>query len=293
MRMDFKRIEMKFDGDLFKDHVVPLEMYAEAMLAFGKAVRRTDLHASGLRRDLRVSIKAHGQGSFLTELIVEVPDVFDRAVGALTRNEVDATLNAAGLLGVAIGAIAALKKLSGRAFELIESSTRGYQIIRTLDGTEFTVLDAVAQCLEDPRWRAAVDELTIPLEDEGVDSLSWSTDGDEDMEIKSCDRPAFVYIPSDDDVEVTVEEMTVKPMTVALAPDTNWKFAAPGIQFSAQVLDQEFADGVASKHVHVGLDDLLRVSVRTIRFPDNRRPRRAIIKVHEHIEAPEQGSLFD
>lgn len=293
VRWDFKYIEMKFDGDLFEDHVVPLEMYAESMLAFGKAMRRTDLHASGKKRDMRVSIKAHGQGSFRTELLVEVPTLIDHAVALLTGNEVQAALNAKGLLALSIVGFVTLKTLGGRAFESFQSSVNGYKIVRTFDGDEFQVPDAVAECLEDPKWRAAVDEMTEPLEDDGVEALTWSLDGVEQVEITSADRPAFTYVSDDDDVEVTVDEMTIQARNVALTPGANWKFSAPGMKFSAQMRDEEFEDGVISKQIHVGPEDTLRVSLETTRFPDTRRPRRAVLKVHEHIEAPEQGALFD
>ncbi|MFP6334033.1 hypothetical protein, partial [Bacillus subtilis] len=110
--------------------------------------------------------------------------------------------------------------------------------------------------------------------------------------VTDADRDSFTYVADDDDIDETDDEVILYPRGALFDPAEKWPFRGPGLKFKATMRDEEFLRGVQTGQVQIREGDMLRVMLRTIRFPDSRRPRREVIEVLEHRPRPEETPLF-
>lgn len=291
VKSDRATVELKLDGELFEENTVPVEMFAESLLALAKAYRRAHSLASPEKREIQVTITAQKPGSFITEIMVEVPGLIDQAKALLTGRDLSAVLNAVGLVSLVGGSVKAIIWLGGRAIESVERIDRAFSIIRTTDGDSLRVHAGIEDLVSDARYRQSLDEFTSPLEDEGVEEITMTGGGDRES-ITPSDRGAFSYVADDEDVEVTEDEVIVYPTGTMFERDAKWPFRAAGTKFRATMKDEGFLQEVRSGITNVKAGDRLDVTLRTTRFPDSRRPIREIIAVNDYKPLVEQDPLF-
>ena len=291
VKQDWQRVPLKLDGELFDEHTVPAEMFAESVLGLAKVYRRADKLLNDKPRNIKIEITAQRPGSFVADIIVQVPDLIDHAKALLTGKTVAAVLNAAGLISLVGSAIAAIKWLGNRAVSNVERMNTGFALIQTMDGDQYRVPDQVATLIEDPTFRKKLDEFTSPLEEEGVDSIQLG-EGESQAKITRADRSSFEYVAPDDDIEVTEEELSIWPRGTLFDEGEKWPFDAVGHRFRATMRDQAFLHGVKHGSINIKAGDKLRVVLRTTRFPDSRRPIREVVEVLEHLESMEEQQLF-
>ncbi|HXD25932.1 MAG TPA: hypothetical protein VN609_08360, partial [Propionibacteriaceae bacterium] len=114
-----------YDGEALKDHRIDVRDLAPALLAFGQLFEEANELLNRDRAQVRVKVRATGEGSFAIDL--EVVQTIGRQVeGFLTGNHVTAALNLKELLiGGSIGLFALIKRMRGRKPTKLSDSSDG------------------------------------------------------------------------------------------------------------------------------------------------------------------------
>lgn len=275
---------LQFNGDLFERHTIPVELYGPALIHYGRVFNRVHMLAAPKAPRVSVEIQAEVGGSFIADLLINVPDLWDAAKALLTSQEVDAVLKGKELALLVGGAFAWIT-FHHRAKGKVSQTTIPDGSVRCedSDGNILIVPGNVPELVQDRTVRREMDAFTQPLDDDGVDSIDIELSS-ETVEIKDSDRPAFVY-ESDlvEDEEVLVTEEVVWPVGTSFAPDVAWTFDnSEKKRFRAKMRDERFLDAVRSGDEHIRQGDRMKVRMHTTVFRDSRRPVREIVLVHSH-----------
>lgn len=284
VKRNFDSTRLQFRGELFERNTIPVELYAPALLHYGRVFNRVHSILAPKTPRVTVEVQAEEGGSFIADVLVQVPDLWEATKAFLLSKDVEAIFKARDLIYIIVGLVA-YKVFKHRAEgEVAESSIADGKIrCEDSNGNVLIVDGSVPQLAKDPTILRELAAFTEPLEADGVDSIEIKSSSSGNL-ISASDREAFIYESDlDEEEEVEATEEVVWPIGTTFDPSIAWTFEdATKRRFRAKMKDERFLDSVRSGEEHIRSGDRMSVRMHTTVYRDNRRPLREIVLVLGH-----------
>lgn len=292
---------MKYDGAALRDGVMPVRDLAPSLLALGDLFTEASSTLYPELPPVALNIKATEEGSFWVDLVMWASDTWEDTRDLMTTPGASALANLQSfVVGGSVGLLWLIKVLRGRRIVGQEPTPEppdpGWVRLTLDDGTVFDVPGAVVDLHARPTIRRSARKVVRPLEREGVERIEFTRDNVEEVVIEEEDLPAY-----EDDSDVgevlTDTELDLALVIVAAAfePGYKWRFFDGQNRFSATIEDDEFTRRIDEHREVFAKDDVMRCRVRIVQTQDDAglHTERRIVRVLEHIEAPQQLSFGD
>lgn len=296
MALDQSHFQLTYEGDATREHTIVIEDYAPSLLALSRAVKAAQAVAAPGRPLASVQIKATAGGSFVVDLLVQVPGLIESGMDVLLSRHVIAAINASELLGMFAAAIGLMKWLRGKKRIERQENPDGATVITAQDGSQITVSSSVVNIVYNAQFRKAAEAMVKPLESRGIDSLRISSsDIPEAVIVTSDELDAFRTPEEDDEVEDILEpterEAILTVDTVNFVVGNKWRLREGQEKISAEIQDPDFLSSVANGTRSFAANDTLRVTLvteRSMTSKGEKITRNIITKVHEHCTGRRQ-----
>lgn len=287
---------IRYDGEALQSHRMNVNDLAPAMLAFSEltqAVARVMNYPSGT---IKVDVGVFREGSFVIDFQV-VQTVIQSIQSLFTNETATAVANAAGIIGSIIAVVCFIKKKAGRKADKIEEVNSDNLVeIHFHFGDEIYMLNQIEYKLyKDSQVRKSLEELTKPLENDGIDTVdfSTSTNNNQLIRLSKSDVPSFKIT---DDVAKLVTESQSEKLLILESPvfkeGNKWRFFDGSTTIHAAILDQAFLSRVELGQERFGKGDQLFVVLRERQQTIGARLQKEfeVVEVKKHLE-PLQSQL--
>lgn len=284
---------IQFSGEAFDNHDIPAAALAQSLLALDGLAKRVSEVVYGKESNTEIKVKAgFRKGSFIIDLVAQCQNDPTVTVGVTAG----VTTVGLGVVAAIKGVIKAGKFLFGKKANVDPRAIKGDQIEVTNEiGQTNNFNINVINIYNQDRTQSQLSRLTQTLDQDGVDSISlYKDENDKESEvITKGDRKFFRHeegiVLTDNEVEVILE--VVGPMTNGA--NKGWKFSEgeDGIEFTANVEDEEFLNDVKSRKIKFENGTAIRAIVRTVQRKNIRTMTdRTIVEVKEVF--CNEGNLF-
>lgn len=249
-----------FDGEAVREGEIDVTDLAPALLALGQAVKATGKIVLGSDADVSLKVRTMHHGSFEVFLnAVTGGDVglawsmikaFYASDDGKTALAVIETLGGAGttLAVTRNGVLWLLKKLKGRKISRQEK-VDGDHVKVVVDDQEFIVPLPVAQAVQDPNVRAALEKaIADPLERDGIDTVRVHV-GTETVEIDKAEGSFFRASPLSDTEFTNTYQKAFSIQTLSFKRGNKWRLHDGQGSRNVTMLDQSFMDRVDRSEV--------------------------------------------
>ena len=287
--------EVRYEGVALRDGRMPVRDLAPALMALGEVFRQAGMT---LHPDLpppTLEINATDRGSFVVDLILSAPDVWNQSVDMLVAEGSTALSNLESLVIGGYGVFKLTQKLHGRRIKSVEP-TEDPDVMRIVVDDE-TVIETAAGTVKlyrsPPVRRAARDSIS-PVKQPGMERVEFRSAHDLDdppLVIEEDDVPAFDLALDDvqEDELVDDSRTVVVQLVKTDFEDGRWKVNDGSATFGVEMDDQGFKDRI-DKGEPFRKGDLFRCRIRTIQSTRDGKLQTVnrIVEVIEHIKRGEQ-----
>jgi hypothetical protein len=286
---------LQFEGEAVDAGTMDVRQLAPALIAAADAMREAHLILRVPGPSPQVEVRATRPGSFIVDLLVAEPSIFQRAVDLLTSGPATATANLTALVTPVVGSFGLVKRLRNRKIRSAEQITPGLIRLVLDDGTTIETPPQSFQLVLDAAYRKSLHDLVEPLRgNRGITSVVASAEGQSET-VTRTDLPAFEVPPTPDEELVDSEtEVVLRPVNVAFSEGNKWRFHDGENTFYASIEDPEFLQAVELGTERFAKNDMLRVLLRTRQYKvdSGLRSERTVIRVLEHLPGARQLDLF-
>src|SRR5262245_3636242 len=131
---------LKYDGDALRNHQMPVRELAPALLALGDLFVEASAVLYPKRDPVGLNIQGAGDGSFLIDLVLRSPQMWDQFVDLLGGHAINALANLENLVVGSRGVLGYIKKRKHREIAMTQPAAEpGIVAVRFTDGTEIEV----------------------------------------------------------------------------------------------------------------------------------------------------------
>lgn len=271
---------IQFSGRAFDDNEISASALAQSMLSLDELTMRASEAVYGKDSHAEVKVKAgFRQGSFIVDLIASCKD-----------DPVTAVTVAAGVATVVgfLKEIVNLGKFSrGKKAEIDSNKVRGSVVEITNEHGEVSNFNVdVVNIYNQGRTRTQLSRLTQTLDKEGAEFIRiYIDDSDQSPQvITKQDREFFRQeegiVLTDNEAEVILD--IISPMMNGSGKGWRFSEGEDGIEFTANVEDDEFLEKVKSRDIKFENGTAVRAIVRTVQRRSIRTVTdRTIVEVKE------------
>lgn len=253
---------IQFSGKAFDDNEISASALAQSLLSLDELTKRASEAVYGKDSSAEVMVKAgFRQGSFIVDLIASCKD-----------NPVTAVTVAAGVVTVVgfLKEIVNLGKFSrGKKAEFDSNKVQGGVVAITNDHGEVSNFNVnVVNIYNLAGTRTQLSRLTQTLDKEGAEFIRiYTDDNDRSAEVISKkDREFFRreegIVLTDNEAEVILD--IISPMMNGSGKGWRFSEGEDGIEFTANVEDDEFLEKVKSRDIKFENGTAVRAIVRTV-----------------------------
>jgi len=285
-----------YGGPALETGRMPVRDLAPALLSLGNLFA---LSSGILHPDLdpvTVDVEATRDGSFSVHLLIDAEAAWDQLVGIFGSKEASALTNLRDAV-LAVGGLFWLTRQIGlRRVEAVEQTKESGTIRLVLDDTTTIEVPTDAWSLfRNTEIRKYSREVVEPLSREGVQSVRFTSDGDDSaFEVTESDLPAFAAVEEEErpmgDSEV---ELYVEIVSVAFGPGHKWRVNLGDHVSWATVADEDFLARIDRGEEAFRKGDMLRcrIEIRQYRDVSGLHTDYTIIEVLDHVPRPYQLEL--
>lgn len=276
---------LQYEGDAVDAGSMEVRQLAPALLATGEAIRQAHALLGIEGPAPQVEVRATRPGSFVIDLIVADLPLLRRMLDLFDTQSAAATANLMTLVSGFIGSMSLVKHLRGRKIDRSEEIEPGRIRLIIEDGTTIETTPDSLRLAIDAAYRRSVHRVVEPVSEEGIRSMTVSTDGQSET-VSAAEVPAFDVPPSAEEyLGESISEVVLRPVNVAFAENNKWRFSDGESTFFASIEDEAFASAVEEGTESFAKNDLLRVRLRTRQTRDagGLKTDRAVVEVLQHI----------
>ncbi len=288
-----------YDGEALKDHTIDVRDLAPALLGIGKLFEEANRVLNGDRAQVRVKLKATGEGSF--DVILDVVQSLGRQLESLLLNQhVQTAIHLKTLIGlgrtVGTSLLGALSWIRGR--EAKKLSETEAEVTLGIDGETLVIPILVVRLMEDVPVRMAINRMLEPLQRVGIDTFK-AMDGL--GAIPSCEitkeQLAYFAAPEQKVLDQELPERTWTSaytiVSLTFKEENKWRLSDGQAVISATILDKDFLERV-DRGLSFSKGDVLvcEIRQRQTHTAEGLRTEYDVIRVDEHKPAPKQYKLF-
>ncbi|MGN1208905.1 MAG: hypothetical protein ACI4SV_01280 [Duodenibacillus sp.] len=277
---------IQFSGKAFDNNEIPAYALAQSLLSLDGLAKRASEAVYGKESYAEIKVKAgFRQGSFIVDLIATCQNDPVAATAVLAGG----TTVAGGVVAIVKGLVKLGKFAFGKKVNVDPAKVDGDTVTITNDiGQVNSFGVTVVNIYNQARTRSQLSRLTQTLDQEGADSIRIYTDVEDptaeiiDKRDRGYFRHAEGVVLTDNEAEVILE--VVGPMVNGVGK--GWKFSegGDGIEFTANVEDEDFLNKVKTREVKFENGTAVRAIVRTVQRKIIRTVTdRTIVEVKEVI----------
>jgi hypothetical protein len=290
-----------YDGPALANHEMNVKDIAPALLAMGELLEEANKLINGDKTKVAVNIKATNPGS-VDVLLTIVQDLIPQLKTLFTSSEVTAIVNAAGLLGIigltaknAGGIIGFLKWQRGRKIKnVITIEGEGYKI-ELDDGDSQNMSFEELKLFRSVSIRKNLEVIIKkPLEQEGIDKVSFNCGEQKSVEIKKEQREYFLAPDVEQElISEKEEEMNLQLIGISFQEGGKWRFTDGNATFFAEIKDDTFIEKVKKNEEVFAKDDVYSVLAKKRQYlsKDGIKTDYEVLKILEHRSAAVQIKL--
>jgi hypothetical protein len=292
--MSTAKTTIAFDGPALHQGTIDVRTLAPALLAFGHLCEEANRVLNGDRVSVAVRVRADFQvGSFEVNLEV-IQSLVGQAWDLLRGDFATSAANLLAFVAAGGGLIALLKRLKGRSPSAIVKLQDGGVVIELEDGTRLETRPEVVDLLRDLRVRQAVEGVTKPLSEDGIERLEIREGETVVQTVERVDVPALIAPPVDD--VLLIEERrraAFSIVSLAFKDETKWRLSDGQGTFLASIRDEDFLGLVNRNEIAFSKGDVLLadILVRQWQSASGVRTEYEVLKVTEHRSAARQIPL--
>lgn len=281
-----------YDGDLVREHSIPVRDLAPALLALGELFSEANRIIHPLGVDVRLEVKATDTGSFDLHLILKTIEDAERFLSG------DVGTSLANLTTIVIGpttSILALIAWLRRRKRGSEEPSDDPNTVRfvTEDGDSLEVPRDVAALYDSLEVRKLAREAIIPIERDGIDTVEFKR-AETTIRLTKDDAASFEVEAGEAETETlqatNTGEYELRIENVPLeSPDAAWRFNDGDRSFRATMLDEGFVRGIENRTETFASGDILRAVLRHRQYrssaSNRRRNEYAVLEVRSRVQA--------
>lgn len=292
--------EVKYDGEALREGRMPVRDLAPALLSLGELFTEASLLLFPENDPVSLEIEATRAGSFAVGLILQATDMAWDQLSSLEPAEAGTALILFKELviggSVDMSLMGLVKWLKGQHIDEEEPGPEPGMVTLRAGDSVVVVRTEVAGLNRDTRIRKKLREVVEPLRREGVDVLEIRSDSEPTVELGRDDIPAFELTEDEDLATLSEGEIDVylEVISPVFKEKNKWRFSGLGQTFWAPVVDADFLKMVGLRADRFASGDQLHCRLQIIQKRDEAgkiRTERRVIKVYEHIEAPQQLAM--
>ena len=266
---------------------------APALLMAGKLIENANLQMNGEASKVHVLVKSDFRtGSFEISLEI-IQSLIETAKALLDIGKHYDAQEVLAILGLAasssMGLIRFLKWLRGREIESTTTLNDGrVSVVAKGDSNSVTVNNFVVQLAEDRLIRQAVDGIVKPLDQEGIDRLTFTSDGKEVESIDKQERLFFSVPPSEEpDVTDNIGEYLYEIVSPAFETRFKWRLKDNRGTIWAAVKDARFLEEIEQGMQTFGKGDTIKamMHIHQSAGPNGIDTEYEVLEVLEHTRA--------
>lgn len=300
--MSTESLTLVFDGSGLQSHEIDVKDLGQALIAMGDLIQAANAEINGNSTHVEVKVKAHKQGSFEVEFLVQALQSAKPLLDFAQQNK-DAIEAANGLLdllfkavaisgGLGGGAIALIKWLKGKKPEKIERQKNG-DVYVYVENVIFVTNDNAIKLAKSIAVRKPVKELVSTLKQNGIDILKIKRPSKPVLEVKKSEVGYFDYQDEEELIEDT-RKMNLQIVKLSFKENDKWQMTDGGKPFSVTIEDVDFLNRVQKREVAFANGDYLSCDVleKQYRSSSGLKMQYTITKVHNHVPAEQQLRLI-
>lgn len=283
-----------YDGPALASGRMPVRDLAPALLALGELFAEASLEAYPDREPVALNIRATAEGSFLVQLAIHSPDLWDQVVTFFSAPAIVALTNLQTILidGKA-GLFWLIKTLRGRHIVSERPLEPGEVRLRLDDGSSLEVRADVLTLYRRPTVRRKARQVVEPLARPGVQRVDFTSDEPEPLSVLADDLPAYEVVEPDEAPLSDREEVTVVSIVVAsFEAGYKWRLSEGDTVFTASIEDPAFRARIDSGE-SFRKGDMLRCRMRVVQTQRDGglHVERTVLEVLDHIARAVQLEL--
>ena len=283
-------VDMAYIGPAL-DGTMDVRDLAPALLRMGAVLEDANRVLNENRAQVHVLVKSgFGAGSFdiTLEMVQTIVDSAKIALALIISYDAAHLLDVLGIVTKDKGLIQLIKWLAGREIDNITPTNNGNVNINIKgDNNPIEIRQVVVQLHEDPQLRQNIDGIVKPLDQKGIDRLSFSSAGQESAAIEKHERPYFAVSG------VGLQELpdstfiaNYRIVSAAFEPQIKWRLFDGTNKIVASIEDKAFLRKVEAGLVTFTNGDAIKVKMRLHQWtgPEGLKSKHEVIEVVEHIK---------
>ena len=297
-------LDMVYEGSSLSDRSMNVRDLAPALLAVGNFFDEANRIANGEQATISVNVRATSPGSFhiVFEVIQNIGStgILQAGIGDFISAAADLKdlLVGGGSVSVIGGLIWLIKKLNGRSPRVQKMNDDLYRLIVS-DSETYEIPLRLLRLYQDIAIRRNIESMVRPLDEIGIDKLSFREGGRTIQEVAKADVPAFAIPESKEKIIDEINQRALSIVGLVFKEDNKWRLSDGQNEFSALIRDEEFLEQIDRSAVSFSKRDILVCRLRTIQWRSNTglSTEYEVVKVVDHhqarqlplgLEAPEE-----
>lgn len=303
--MSSSTFQVVYDGPALEGSAIDVRDLAPALLALGQVLEEANNTFNDGHAKVTLKVNASFKsGCFGIDFSV-IQGILDQAIGLFRHETVASAKELLDLLGIsvadvakgvagtgAVGLIGLIKWLRDRPIRKVVV-LEGERVRIMVDDDELEVERRTIELLRNHRLRVALEKAILePLEREGFESVSFTTDPKMGAEVVSRSERAWFSAPppAQESLDDRTDEVRLQLVNVSFREDNKWRFSDGGAPFFATVSDDGFLQRVKSSEETFAAGDILRVRMRRRQWLEGETMKvdYEVLKVLEHRKGAAQ-----
>lgn len=301
--------EIAYDGPALADHSMDVRDLAPAMLGLGELIKQINQHANGEKSRVKLRVSGDFEHKCFNITFEVIQSIFEQIKMLVGDDDIKSAKELLEWIGIVGGAsvvplLTFLRLRRGRAVQNIEElrdeDSRGSVRVQFHgDGNTVVVNQHVYNISHDPHVKKAAEDLIAPLEQPGIESVDFKSEGTEPIKIQKGEaRDILSSCRTPDDERVDGVE-TIEAVLRVYAPvydekAETWRFDLHGDHIYVDISATTIAsDAMQRGGALIGDSYKVILTITEYTTPTGQtRRRHKIEKVLEFKSSPQQTGLF-
>lgn len=267
--MSTAHFSVTYDGQSLENHEMDTRDLAGALLAVGDLAgdAASALYGEGVKTTVKVRASFR-TGSFGIDLSLH-QNLLTSIFSLLDGHAAEAMANASGILGLIWEMINLIKWVGGRKIRSIEKrgESRIVVLLEAGDSQEFD--EKVVKLFQDLKTRNSLTKVISPVAKSGIDSVRFSEESSEGVEIVKGELGYFdVPVQPDDLLLDETRTMALSIVSLAFKEENKWRLSDGSSTIYADISDREFLKKVDENMISFSKGDVLMCRVRVTQWQD-------------------------
>ncbi len=298
------KFQLIYDGKALENHEINPRDLSIALIAINDLFENADRVVNQNKTKAEIKVKASFETGCFKINFSSYQSILEQAKDLFSSNEVNAIVNAGGLLGIIFcstkGLIALIKFLKGkRPNKIIENEDKTFSIWK--DGKSVIFEQKVIELYKDYKLRKSFEDLISPLNKTGIEDFVVKENDKTDFlcHVRKDEKDWFLCPDSKEEEvgEPKVFETYISIINLSFKEGNKWFVNDGNESFYITVEDEIFLQKIDDSIIKFSKGDILKVKIRKVQFYNfdkkSLRSEYFVEQVLEHKTPSKTADLFE